>query len=86
MARTSFSRTVVKTHCDVRFVDQNNDIQTKHVVLFGNYNDSTAYNAVKKVLNAKGVIIDKITHESYYGTMTLENFDKYSNKTNHKEW
>ena len=86
MARTSFSRTVVKTHCDVRYVDQNNDIQTKHVMLFGNYDENTAYNACKKALNAKGVIIDRITHESYYGTMSLESFDKNCDKKQYKEW
>ena len=86
MARTSFSRTVVKTHCDAQYVDEQNNIKKKHVDLFGNYDESSAYGAVKKALNAKGVIIEKISHSSYYGTMTLENFDKYCNKTNYKEW
>ena len=86
MARTSFSRTVVKTHCDVRFVDQNNDIQLQHVVLYGNYDENSAYGACKRELNAKGVIIDEIKHESYYGTMTLKDFDKNCEKSNWKEW
>ena len=86
MARTSFSRTVVKTICDVRYVDTNNDIQKTTVILWGNYDIDHAYTPCQRKLGAKGIIIDSIKHESYYGTQTLQEFDKHCTKTDYKEW
>lgn len=86
MARTTFARTVVKTICKVRYVDQFNNVLNAETEMFGDYNEDTAYNACKRALNAKGVIIDEIKHKSYYGKMPLVDFDKYCEKSDYKEW
>lgn len=86
MARTSFARTVVITHCDVRYVDENNNVNKTEIDLFGDYDIVTAQGAAKRALNAKGAIVENISHTSYYGRMSLQEFDKHCEKTNVKEW
>lgn len=86
MARTTFGRTVVKTICDVRYVDSENDVQTTTVTLWGNYDKDHAYNPCRRKLNTKGLIIDEVRHQSYYGKMHLSVYDKYCEKENYKEW
>ena len=86
MARTTFSRTVVKTICEVTYIDQNNDTQEAKIELFGNYDLQGAQKPAIKALNAKGGVVRKIHHKSYYGSMTLEKFDKFCDKKNYKEW
>ena len=86
MARLSFSRTVVKTICTCQYVDQNNVTCEGEIELFGNYDIDTAQNAAKKALNAKGCVVTGIKHESFYGTMSMNDFTKYCEKSNFKEW
>ena len=86
MARTTFARTVVKTHCKVHYIDQNNDEQTTTVTLLGDYDLTTAQKAAIKQLNAKGGVVLSITHSSYYGSMSIQDFDKYCFKKDFKEW
>ena len=86
MARNSFSRTVVKTICDVRYIDQNNEQRQTTITLFGDYDLQHAQRPCIRALNAKGGIVEKIKHQSYYGTMTMQEFDKYCVKTNQKEY
>lgn len=87
MARTTFARTVVTTHCEVDYIDQNNN--RKHeddLKLLGNYDLETAQKPAIKKLNAKGGVVLKVWHSSYYGKMSIEDFDKYCQKTNETEW
>ena len=86
MARTTFGRTIVVTHCDVRYVDENNTIERTEIDLLGDYDMQTAQNAAKKKLNAKGAIVESISHSSYYGFMDIETFAEHCNKKNFKDW
>jgi hypothetical protein len=86
MARTTFSRTVVQTHCEVKYIDQDNEKQQATITLFGDYDLGTAQRPAIKALNAKGGIVTSVSHTSFYGSMTLEDFAKYCDKKNFKEW
>lgn len=86
MARNSFARTVVKTICEVKFVDENNDVQSTTVEIFGNYTIDGAQNAARKTLKNNRLIVESVKHTSYYGKMTLEQFDQICEKSNFKEW
>ena len=86
MARTSISRTVVKTICEVKIVDKNNDIHEDTIVVFGDYDIDGAQRAVRKKLKNERVLVESIKHESFYGTMTLEDFANNCTKKNRKEW
>jgi len=86
MARTSISRTVVKTICEVKIVDKNNDINEATIVVFGDYDIDGAQRAVRKKLKNERVLVESIKHESFYGTMTLEDFANNCTKKNRKEW
>lgn len=86
MARTTFARTVVKTHCEVHYIDQNNDEKNATVTLFGDYDLNTAQRPAIKQLNAKGGVVLSVSHSSYYGSMSIQDFDKYSTKKDFKEW
>lgn len=86
MARTTFSRTVVQTHCEVTYIDQNNEEQHGTVTLYGDYDIGTAQKAAIKKLGAKGGVVHSISHTSFYGSMGIEDFVKYCDKKNFKEW
>lgn len=86
MARTSISRTVVKTICEVKIVDKNNDIHEDTIVVFGDYDIDGAQRAVRKKLKNERVLVESISHESFYGTMTLEDFANNCTKKNRKAW
>lgn len=86
MARNSFARTVVITKCDAEWFDENNEYQKGEIELYGDYDINTAQNAVKKQLNAKGAIVKKVRHTSFYGIMPMKDFAKYCEKKNYKEW
>lgn len=86
MARTSISRTVVKTICEVKIVDKNNDIHEDTIVVFGDYDIDGAQRAVRKKLKNERVLVESIRHESFYGTMTLEDFANNCTQKNRKEW
>ena len=86
MARTSISRTVIQTHCEVTYIDQNNEKQNGTVSLFGDYDIETAQRPAIHALNAKGGVVSAISHTSFYGTMSLEDFAKHATKKNFKEW
>jgi hypothetical protein len=86
MARTTFSRTVVKTICDVSYFDQQNTLQHGEVELFGDYDKETAQRPALKKLNAKGGVVNKVKHTSYYGSMGIQEFDKHCTKKDFKEW
>ena len=86
MARTSFARTVILTFCEAEYVTQTNDVKKGLIKLFGDYDLEHAQNAVKRQLNAKGVIVKKVSHVSYYGTMSMEEFAQNCVKTKFKEW
>ncbi len=86
MARTTFSRTVVKTYCETIWFDQNNVKHEDTIMLFGDYDLASAQNAVKKKLNARGALVQKVSHKSYFGSVTLERFDKVCEKKDFKEW
>lgn len=55
-------------------------------MLFGDYDLASAQNAVKKKLNARGALVQKVSHKSYFGSVTLERFDKVCEKKDFKEW
>ena len=87
MARTTFGRTIVTTHCEVNYIDQNNERKTEaDLKLLGDYDLETAQKPAIKKLNAKGGVVLNVWHTSYYGKMSIEDFDKYCTKTNYKEW
>lgn len=86
MARLTFARTIVKTKCETVWFDQNNIKHTDTVVLFGDYDLQTAQSAVKKKLNAKGALVTEVSHMSYYGSVSVEKFDKICDKKDFKEW
>lgn len=86
MARTTFSRTVVQTICEVTYIDQNNDEQKGEVVLFGDYDIGTAQRAAIRKLNAKGAVVHSVRHKSFYGSMDIESFAEHCDKKNYKEW
>lgn len=86
MARTTFARTVVQTHCEVNYIDQNNEQQSATVVLFGDYDLGSAQKPAIKKLNAKGGVVLAVHHTSFYGSMGIEEFAKHCNKKNFKEW
>lgn len=86
MARTTFSRTVVQTICEVKYIDVNNEQQDTTVLLYGDYNIETAQKAALKKLNAKGGVVLAIKHKSFYGSMNIEDFAKHCTKKNFKEW
>lgn len=86
MARTTFARTVVQTICEVDYIDQDNDQKHAQLTLYGDYDLGTAQRAAIKKLNAKGAIVTDVHHKSFYGSMNIEEFAKYCNKKNFKEW
>lgn len=86
MARTTFARTVVKTICDVKYIDRNNEEKSAEVVLFGDYDMETAQKPAVKKLNAKGGVVTAVRHESFYGKMNIEKFAEMCDKTNYEEW
>lgn len=86
MARTSISRTVIKTICEVKIVDENNDILQREIVVFGDYDIDGAQRAVRKKLKNERILVEAVKHESFYGTMPLEDFANNCTKKNRKEW
>lgn len=86
MARTSISRTVIKTICDAKVIDENNDIVKQEIVLFGDYDENTAQRAARKMLHNERILVESVSHESFYGTMTLEDFANNCTKKNRKVW
>ena len=86
MARTSFARTVVKTYCDAIWFDKDNNKREGTIMLFGDYDLTTAQNAVKHQLGARGCLVQEVRHKSYFGTVTFEQFDEICTKKNFKEW
>lgn len=86
MARLKIARTIVKTICDVQYIDQNNDKQEGTIELFGDYDFERAQRAAKKVLNAKGCIVTNVRYQSFYGSMSIEKFAEECEKTNYKEY
>lgn len=86
MARTTFSRTVVQTICEVTYIDQNNDKKDGTVTLFGEYDLAHAQKPAIKKLNAKGGIVTHVKYRSFYGSMGIEQFAEHCNKKNYKEW
>lgn len=86
LARTTFSRTVVQTICEVTYIDVNNDKKNTTVTLYGDYDMETSQKAAIKKLQAKGGVVTSIKHKSFYGSMGIEDFAKYCSKKNFKEW
>lgn len=86
MARTTFGRTVVQTFCEVKYIDQNNEQKDTTVMLYGDYDIQTAQRPALKKLNAKGGVVLSVSHTSFYGYMSFEEFAKVCNKKDHKEW
>lgn len=86
MARTSISRTVVKTICDAKVIAENNDIIAQEIVLYGDYDENTAQRAARKMLRNERILVESVKHESFYGTMSLEDFANNCTKKNRKEW
>lgn len=87
MARNSFGRTVVKTICEVKYVDEKNGVQKGTVIVYGNYDIDSAQNAVRKALNNNRAIVYAVKHESFYGTISMEKFaENCDTITNRKEW
>ena len=86
MARTSIGRTVIETICEVQFVDENNDVREDTITVYGDYDINSAQNAVRKKLNNNRLIVERVTHRSFYGKMTLEKFAQECEKSNRKEW
>ncbi len=83
---TSISRTVVVTYCDAQYIDHNNSIHRDTIKLYGNYDIDSAHGAVRRKMHAKGCIIHSVSHVSFYGKMSLEQFAKHCEKTDIKEW
>ena len=77
MARTTFSRTVVMTHCEVTYIDQDNEKKKGTVILYGDYDIETAQRPAIKKLGAKGGIVEEVHHTSFYGSMNIEQFAKH---------
>ena len=86
MARTSISRTVVKTICDAKVIAENNDIISQEIVLYGDYDENTAQRAARKMLKNERILVESVKHESFSGTMSLEKFAALCTKKNRKEW
>ena len=87
MARNSFGRTVVKTICEVKYVDENNDVKKDTVTVYGNYDLDSAQNAVRRALDNNRAIVYAVRHESFYGIISMETFAKNCDTiTNRKEW
>ncbi len=86
MARTTFARTVVETICEVKYVDENNDVKSDTITIYGNYDIDGAQNAARKKLNNNRLIVESVKHKSFYGSMSLEKFAENCEKSNHKEW
>lgn len=84
--RATFARTVVITYCDTEWIDQNNGIHRDNIKLYGNHTLDSAQNAARKKLNAKGCIVHKVKHKSFYGKMSIEEFAKHCEKSDEKEW
>lgn len=86
MARTTFSRTITETICEVKYIDEHNDIKTGEVVLYADYDINGAQNAARRKLKNNRLIVEKVRHRSYYGSITSEEFAKVCSKSNLKEW
>lgn len=86
MARTTFSRTITETICEVKYIDEHNDIKTGEVVLYADYDINGAQNAARRKLKNSRLLVEKVRHKSYYGSMTTEQFAKSCTKSNLKEW
>lgn len=86
MARLSIGRTIVTTICEVKYFDENNDLQNATVELLGDYNIETAQRAAIKKLKARGGIVKSIKHKSFYGVMSIEEFAQRCKKSRTKEW
>ena len=86
MARTSFGRTVIKTICEVRYYDSDNEKQTTEIELYGDYDYDTARKPLCSILGTTRLIVENIRHKSFYGKMTFEDFAKVCEKSNEKEW
>ena len=86
MARTTFARTVIITKCKTKYVDQNNQIHEEWIEIYGDYDLEHAQRAVKRKLNAKGVLVEKVKHKSFYGKISFEKFAELCEKSDYKEW
>ena len=86
MARHTFARTVVQTICEVNYIDQNNDMKSGTIILYGDYDLESSQKPAIKQLNAKGGVVTSIKHKSFYGKMSIEKFAQYCDKSNFKEW
>lgn len=87
MARGTFGRTVVKTFCEVRYVDENNDVKDGEVLLWGDYDIFGAQNAARKRTGNKRLVVKAVRHESFYGVISLEDFEaNCSVIRDRKEW
>ena len=86
MARTTFARTVITTICEVKYVDENNDVKTATIELLGEYDLDRAQNAAKKKMGNKRLLVEKVSYKSFYGTMSIEKFVENCEKSKFKEW
>ena len=88
MARISFGRTVVKTMCKITYIAQDNSQKEAEVVLYGDYDISTAQKPAIKALGAKGGVVTEVKHKSFYGVISLEDFERYCtvSPNSEKEW
>jgi len=86
MARQTFARTVVKTYCDFDYFDRNNERHKTTVELFGDYDLASAQIPCIRKTDAIGGVVTAVRHKSYYGTMSIKDFDQYCQKSKEREY
>lgn len=87
MARTSISRTIIKTICEVTYYDENNERYNETITVYGNYDIEHVTKPLSEIIGTNRLIVESIKHQSFYARMSMEAFAKLSDeKTNFKEW
>lgn len=80
---TRIGRRIVNTTCECIIVNKDNNTEKKTVVLAGDYsNEVRATNACKKKLGVKRLLVQNISTESTYYSMSIDTFIKNAKKLN----
>lgn len=82
---TRIGRRITSTTCECLIVNSENNTEKKTVILSGDYtNETRATNACKKRLGVKRLLVQHISTESNYYSMTISEFVKHADKAKAK--
>lgn len=86
MAANRIGRRVTKSTYSVFYYDEQNEPHDVEMSLYGLYSAITAQNKFRKLTGIKRLIVnDLVTTETFYASMTLDEFVKYADIKSVKE-